>query len=337
MSSLVCARLVTCAITLALVTACGSDPEPGPDNRIGGFVKVAHHGDRFVAVGLNESKQGTIAWSDDGLTFTHADVPDVPALVDVAASPNGWVAIGRAPEDQFASAVVLISTDGTSWKHATSGPLVKELLAIRYGNGMFVAIGEKPSVDTQIAYVSGDGDQWHRTGFDIGAIWSSPGLAFDGELFFIYGASSQLAASPDGQSWTFLESGLTWIKSLQPRRDGGLVGTAHYDCCFGEEPEAIQQYLLSYDVTTDWQVIETDRALEAVRVEGSTVLGVEKEIVRAEGPIGAGPWTVVADHVGRSIASDGAGTWVVAGATAGLGVSTDDGVTWSIADEVPAP
>jgi hypothetical protein len=104
-------------------------PTPGEveDERI---VAAAADGERFVAVGYREAngvRDGAIWSSVDGSTWFSVDAADELAgveLLDVAAGPGGFVALGVAyvdPEAARPQAVFLRSEDGTSWERLPAG------------------------------------------------------------------------------------------------------------------------------------------------------------------------------------------------------------------------
>ena len=150
-------------------------------------------------------------------------------LNDMAYGSSVYVAVG---EEGF----ILRSVDGDSWEKVESG-VDGDLHAVVYGNGTFVATGERttlispdgldwteqdPAVDVfgfhlvyaegtfvaqgpEYVYLSTDGATW--TEHDTGAIYLQQSLAYGNSLFVIGTSGGEILTSANGSSgWTTQES-----------------------------------------------------------------------------------------------------------------------------------
>jgi len=96
-------------------------------------------------------------------------------------------------DDGLAGGAVLTSPDGLQWIKVAAG-LTREINALAYGKGIFVAVGYNGSVIT-----SPDAATWLPQ--KLGASAHLHGVSFLGGLFVAVGESGSLFTSPNGQDW----------------------------------------------------------------------------------------------------------------------------------------
>lgn len=152
--------------------------------------------DLLVAVG----DRGEIHTSPDGITWTKqgSGVSVAKALRGVAKAPGGnYVAVGTvAPSDP---APILSSPDGVAWtqRHTVS----QSLLAVAWGGGLFVAVGENKTLLT-----SPDAITWTARDAGMSAIPDTSddllSIAYANGLFVAGGQGGNYITSPDGITWT---------------------------------------------------------------------------------------------------------------------------------------
>ena len=139
-------------------------------------------------------------------------VPTGNAMRAVAQGANAYVAVGHGGS-------ILFSNDGSSWSLARAGGPGEALDAVAYGNGVFVAVGQGGAV-----WRSADGRHWTRstnpTTTALRAVtYGSAGFVACGELTLI--------TSPDGATWTPIDTGVT-PGVFGPRFQGVAYGNGVY-------------------------------------------------------------------------------------------------------------
>lgn len=118
---------------------------------------------KFMAVGSNAK----IAYSATGKMWTTLDFSiSNGTLYDVGYANGTWVAVGRVYDSTISGgrALILYSTNGTTWQKATIPDTKLDLNAVVYGSNQFVALGD----DGQ-GFTSADGISWTKldyTGFN---------------------------------------------------------------------------------------------------------------------------------------------------------------------------
>jgi hypothetical protein len=189
---------------------------------------ITFDNNRFVAVGWDYSLQtDAILTSGDGVNWTeyHSEtMPGTQFILNSIAYGNGkFVAVGACTSDNCGTNV-LVSSDGAHWNQATAAAGGEFLLAVAYGNGIFVAADETGTIVT-----SSDGLNWavQRTGRGGGLA----GLAYGANQFVAVGELGGIVASTDGMVWTQRQpptpNGLTSIAYGNTRFvAGGDLGTA---------------------------------------------------------------------------------------------------------------
>lgn len=173
----------------------------------------------FVAVGLAEAvgrEQGQVYFSGDGSDWARVGVPAMlegVSLLDVAAGPGGFVAIGDLAGDPFLAnetrIVLFRSPDGRRWERVPDVPGMVAGLASGIGGGPtgYVAVGFTDPEPGAIILVSDDGVGWTvvdpSASGDAAQGISSPTASGDGWIA-IGGPPETLTVlhSDDGARWT---------------------------------------------------------------------------------------------------------------------------------------
>ena len=120
-------------------------------------------------------------------------LPTGSALPSVAFGNGRFVALGASPNDEK-SAIVLLSSDGTSWSsHKVN---VDRFGKIVFGNGRFVTTGGKG-----IFYASIDGLAWIKSKKAESHSYPVNDIFFGESLFVAVGDSGLILSSSDGINW----------------------------------------------------------------------------------------------------------------------------------------
>ena len=299
--------------------------------------------DHLVAIGAITNADGVAtpaAWtSRDGATWTRAKgAPDWSnlELTDIAAGPDGLVAVGRR-EDGEIRAGVWTSPNGAVWTPVppfTSFPLdvgESEIRAIAYGAGGFVAVGRgqgQGPVPVAAVWASADGHTWAKVesanvfgssdvlrggrvpGLNDVVAWDS-GYVAVGSAFALSGdVVGAVFTSPDGRSWTKAR-GDDLLDASEPSTvttwSGGLALGANVRGSGGSHP-----VVWTSDDGSAWVPLDATDPVRGVAPLDETLsglLGVGRRLIgvgsasSADGPGLAGVWVaarsgdLVADHV----------------------------------------
>jgi hypothetical protein len=138
----------------------------------------------------------TMDFSDAGLNPAH-----YPTIYDAAWSPTLklWCAVGY---DSTSGSLVMTSKDGDKWTVRTAADADVDFRAITWGNGMFVAVGQKASPNINYVMTSTNGTSWTRR--TTGITWTSgfSDIEWTGTNFVIVGNWEETTISANGTSWT---------------------------------------------------------------------------------------------------------------------------------------
>lgn len=155
-------------------------------------------GERIIATGEN----GTILWSDDGITFEPAELSPANTLdwfEGVTASSSRAVAVGDY-------GAIYTSTNGIQWSQSTSGT-TEWLRGVSFGNDTFITVGENGTLLTSINGIawapiaSGTTEHLNRVRYTGSG---------NNEQFIAVGNAGTAIFSPTGSApWTSLNCGST--------------------------------------------------------------------------------------------------------------------------------
>lgn len=197
---------------------------------------VAPWGDGLMLLGRSESTLGGVWLSDDGRTWTAADVPDSPegtAVFMTAAveAPTGYVAVGTLghPEGSGPMGSVLwTSPDGRTWSEPESASGVRDRLI-----GVVAASGDTVVAAGDAIWRSTDGGAtWVEVVAPAVEGWMFTDLVVHGDRFvgtgylgdpIAGGAGAAIWTSADGATWSRLELDGDSAISLAPLPDGRLL------------------------------------------------------------------------------------------------------------------
>jgi len=183
---------------------------------------VAYGNGRYIAVGadyVSGSIWGhAILTSTDGVSWTRVYHTDTEGeLYAVTWTGSMFVAVGKGGR-------IVYSTTGTSWTVATSGT-TKDLYSVAYGNGKYIAGGDKGAAENYkgILLSSTDASVWTTVSpvTDSEINWVSAATYFSGKLWI--GGWYTLASSSDAVTWTSSSAAsLEFWNCLRPGY-GGLL------------------------------------------------------------------------------------------------------------------
>jgi len=164
---------------------------------------------RFVAYGYTGSTVSLFTSDNsNGTNWTQQSSTNIPAgMADMTWGNGTFAAVG-------ANGTIAVSSDGISWNTTLSGA-GDDFKAVRYGDGVFIALGTGGSV-----YTSDDkGNSWNPK--VIGHSISYRHITFGGGLYMAVGDNGALVSS-DGKNWT------------KKYADGlkGLIGVTYGDNMF---------------------------------------------------------------------------------------------------------
>lgn len=108
-----------------------------------------------------------------------------------------FVAVGMPNPLLGGSGVIRTSSDGVDWTtRQTLKIFTKWLFGVAYGNGVFVAVGDKGTI-----IKSPDGHNWDPFDLDDDSI-TLRGITYDNGLFIAVGSGGTIVTSSDGETWT---------------------------------------------------------------------------------------------------------------------------------------
>ncbi|HET7395271.1 MAG TPA: hypothetical protein VFK12_02405 [Gammaproteobacteria bacterium] len=180
---------------------------------------VAWDGGRFVGVGTiitSTNPLPAVFTSADGKTWKYAGSINISGTtIQFGAGEyegggftyenNTYIAWGTADNAPF----IATSTDASTWNVTTSGlPADMTIASVAYGNGLYVAIGNKSDRSTVIL-TSTDGVKWtEESGIASGTATSWSSLLWNGSQFmaggqrYDGGRRGAFLSSSDGKTWT---------------------------------------------------------------------------------------------------------------------------------------
>lgn len=132
------------------------------------FTDICFGKDKFIIIGYltNSTSTGKILYSNDGISWTEMTLRTGEGKGKAIAYGNGIYVASPFMGQSGSSDVVIYSTDGISW-NASTLPRVARWQDIAYGNGVFIAVSDYPSLS---AY-SFDGKNWTNLPIDTNTYW----------------------------------------------------------------------------------------------------------------------------------------------------------------------
>ncbi len=153
---------------------------------------------QFVAVGAG----GAVATSLDGLTWEAELIGPVYGastyytLNGIACGNGAFVAVGYTMTGTSVTGeAIVISRDGVTWGTAVFPDSTRQLEAVTYGGGQFVAVGDGGTVLT-----SPDGTNWTAQ-LSMTTDWLVA-VAYGNDTYVALGMGGTLVSSKDGTNWT---------------------------------------------------------------------------------------------------------------------------------------
>lgn len=145
---------------------------------------VAYGKNMFVA-----GSGGYVYTSTNAVTWSRTSVPGFEfSFTDLAFGNGVFLAVGG----HGGRGAVLNSTNGTTWSGVPSDYLVRR---VRYGGGLYVAIGDKGTIKT-----SADTTTWLTR--DSGTTNNILGVTFGGGVYVAVGSGGTILTSTDATTWT---------------------------------------------------------------------------------------------------------------------------------------
>jgi len=190
--------------------------------------RIAYLDGGYVAVG----DQALVMTSTDGKTWKGRPVFSSVALRCVAFG-NGVYLAG-------ASGNTVISTNGTNWAEMADGCCI---LALAFGNGLFVGLSDGSGGSTAQIRTTVDGTAWNpRTNLTSGPLSD---VVFANGLFVAVGTGPRIFTSTDGIQWTRQSVSFTDSLTALTYGNGRFYATASFS-------------KLAYsDDGTNWSIVST--------------------------------------------------------------------------------
>jgi hypothetical protein len=167
----------------------------------------------FVAVGVDANWSTGVAMSSpDGINWTSVTLPaNTVALTSITFGHGHFVAVGYGL-DQQTTQWTLFSPDGVSWSLGVGGS-DGYWKSVTYGNGIFVATGQRGSAPAfnNVMTSSDDGAHWTLRSTSQDQLWVS--VAYGNGIFV---AVSQFGVMTSSDA-------ITWVASPSVNNDGWSV------------------------------------------------------------------------------------------------------------------
>jgi uncharacterized repeat protein (TIGR02543 family) len=186
---------------------------------------VCYGNGKFMAV----TDEGGILTSSDGTSWTYYDPGNTFRLTSISCDNGKFVAVTRA-------GLASSSSDGVIWKTGHTLNNYLYLWDVTYGNGLYVAVGNKITENKGAIYTSTTNeaqDIWTDRNVNTTSILT--GVTYGNQRFVAVGQNGTILTSSDGASWTSRNSGtaadLEGVKYLNGKfvswaRDGKTILTS---------------------------------------------------------------------------------------------------------------
>lgn len=172
---------------------------------------VTYADGKFVAVCDNGSNK--VMYSSDGITWTGVvSAYEGSTWKGVAYGDDKFVAVAG---NQDHTKKVMYSSDATSWTLATipASETSIQMTSVTHGDGVWVAVGNGGTFESQRAIYSTDGITWSAaSGLPSQRNWQAVAYA-DGK-FVTVGSVGVIAYSTDGITWTTDGIERNWVKNI---------------------------------------------------------------------------------------------------------------------------
>jgi hypothetical protein len=199
---------------------------------VGRLDGVTEVGGRLFALGSDTGAQPMLWFTDDGVTWTPAEIPDLPAeselggqvkaLVETDTGLAAVAALGyREGSGYFGTAMYTSRDRGLSWQMAESTPGLTEgaLFDIALSGSRLIAVGST-------VWISDDSGRTWMT-LPGGTTLDGTMLSVDtaGELLLAAGMRGADVTGPPAIAWISRDSAETWQRTVL-NADGGATGAA---------------------------------------------------------------------------------------------------------------
>ena len=175
--------------------------------------RLIHRSGRLVgAINFTATQPSIVVSDDEGATWTAVNATpgtgssgtEPWVLFDMDYGAGRYVATVARPS-AFLDRWIITSTNGLTWTTVSTGIPDQFPVAIRYGNGQFVAVGTPNWPLSGRTYTSPDGLNWTMhtpTGLPGGGFFQNAGLAFwNGRWIYVQPLDNNIYTSTDGINW----------------------------------------------------------------------------------------------------------------------------------------
>jgi len=164
----------------------GGPPGGGSEDH---FFAAAYGNGVFVGAGQQNMM---LATSGDAVNWTNRGTLGTEHIYGLTFANGRFVGVGYGA---LRPIYILSSTDGLNWSSPASYPTSNTLLAVTYGNGLYVAVGERGTI-----VKSSDLATW--TVCNSGTTKTLRAITYTGTWFLAGGDSATMLRSADGSGWT---------------------------------------------------------------------------------------------------------------------------------------
>ncbi|WP_341279729.1 InlB B-repeat-containing protein [Paenibacillus sp. FSL H8-0537] len=168
-----------------------------PNNLVTSNQDVCYGNGKFMAV----TDEGGILTSSDGTSWTYYEPENTLKLSSISCDNGQFVAVTRA-------GLASSSSDGVIWKTGHTLNNYLSLWGVSYGNGLYVAVGNKIAGNIGAIYTSTTSetpDLW--TDRNVSTTSVLKGVTYGNQKFVAVGQNGTILTSSDGVSWTSQNSG----------------------------------------------------------------------------------------------------------------------------------
>lgn len=157
---------------------------------------LAHGDGTLIALISTDSNQAEIVWSSDGLTWTPASIPSMPALYSAVFAWGKFWAVGAEGE-------LWASTDGDLWSHAETLS-ERGLNQLTFDGERLTAFGRGEVPGTTVELISNDGLSWNEVIHNTTEEYAA--FAYSSDRHVSVGAGGAIGTSTDPEEWTAISN-----------------------------------------------------------------------------------------------------------------------------------